>query len=241
MTISQRVFYLLDKQGKKQNQLSKFTGISTSTISAWNKRGTDPAAENISAIADFFKVSTDFLLTGKEKCSPTLELSTDEQELLDNFNKLSDKSKGRLLEKAENLLELENPLTIEPKFTYIELYEMPVSAGTGIDLSGYDKKEIKVKPSAEVDQSDFCLKISGDSMEPDFHDGDIVLVKGKPKIEIGQIGIFVVNRSGYIKELGKNRLISLNDDYDDIKLTENDSVWCMGEVIGTLEEDDFLE
>ena len=78
-------------------------------------------------------------------------------------------------------------------------------------------------------------------MEPDFHDGDIVLVKGKPKIEIGQIGIFVVNGFGYIKELGKNRLISLNDDYDDIKLTENDSVWCMGEVIGTLEEDDFLE
>lgn len=97
MTISQRVFYLLDKQGKKQNQLSKFTGISTSTISAWNKRGTDPAAENISAIAGFFKVSTDYILTGKEKNSPTQELSTDEQRLLHMYSLLSDMEKGEIL------------------------------------------------------------------------------------------------------------------------------------------------
>ena len=69
MTISQRVFFLLEEQGKKQNELSKFTGISTSTISAWNKRGTNPAADTISTIADFFGVSTDYLLTGKETTS----------------------------------------------------------------------------------------------------------------------------------------------------------------------------
>lgn len=66
MTISQRVFYLLEEQNKKQNELSEFTGIPTSTISAWNKRGTNPAADTISTIADFFDVSVDYLLTGKE-------------------------------------------------------------------------------------------------------------------------------------------------------------------------------
>lgn len=68
MTISQRIFYLLKEQNKKQNQLSEFTGISTSTISAWNKRGTNPAAENIPIIAKFFNVSTHYLLTGEEFC-----------------------------------------------------------------------------------------------------------------------------------------------------------------------------
>ena len=103
MTISQRVFYLLDKQGKKQNQLSKFTGISTSTISAWNKRGTDPAAENISAIADFFEVSTDFLLTGKEKNSSTANLSVNEQEMLEIFQKFNDREQIKLIGKLEEL------------------------------------------------------------------------------------------------------------------------------------------
>ena len=118
MTISQRVFYLLTKQGKKQNELSEFTGISKSTISAWNTRGTNPAADTISTIADFFDVSTDYLLTGKEKSSSLYVLSTDEQELLENFKKLSDKSKGRLLEKAEDLIEideLEKQISIENK------------------------------------------------------------------------------------------------------------------------------
>ncbi|MDE5584618.1 MAG: helix-turn-helix domain-containing protein [Ruminococcus sp.] len=67
MTISQRIFFLMEKQGKKQKELSNFTGISTSTISAWNKRGTNPAADTISIIADFLEVSTDFLLTGMER------------------------------------------------------------------------------------------------------------------------------------------------------------------------------
>ena len=230
---------LCNESGLSPTETLKKMHLSTSKLTAW-KNGSIPNGTILLLISEFFDVSVDYLLTGKEKSSSVLKLNTDEQELLDNFKKLSNNSKLRLLERAETLAELESSLVIEPEFTYIDLYEMPVSAGTGVDLSGYDKEEIKVKPGAEVEQADFCLKISGDSMEPDFHDGDIVLVKGKPKIEIGQIGIFVVNGSGYIKELGKNRLISLNDDYNDIRLTENDSVWCMGEVIGTLEEDDFL-
>jgi len=101
MTISQRVFFLLEKQGKKQNELSKFTGISTSTISAWNKRGTNPAADTISTIADFFGVSTDFLLTGEENQSKAL--NDDEQELLENYKKLSPEDKEEVSTKAKEL------------------------------------------------------------------------------------------------------------------------------------------
>lgn len=67
MTISQRVFHLLAKQGKKQNELSDFTGISTSTISAWNTRGTNPAADTISAIADFLMFQQTIYLPEQKK------------------------------------------------------------------------------------------------------------------------------------------------------------------------------
>lgn len=231
---------LCNESSTKPTPLLKQLGLSAGNLQKWQK-GASVNSDILYKISEHFSVSIDYLVTGKEKSSPTVELSDDEQELIANFKKLSDKSKGKVMGITQTLVEYETPFTIEPEFTYIDLYEMPVSAGTGIDLSGYDKEKIKVKPSIEVEQADFCLKISGNSMEPDFHDGDIVLIKGKPKIEIGQIGIFVVNGSGYIKELGKNRLISLNDNYDDIKFTENDSVWCMGEVIKILEEDDVLD
>ena len=104
MTISQRVFHLLAKQGKKQNELSDFTGISTSTISAWNTRGTNPAADTISAIADFFDVSTDYLLTGTEKSSPTENLSENELEMLEVFQKFNEREQLKLIGKLEELL-----------------------------------------------------------------------------------------------------------------------------------------
>lgn len=66
MTISQRVFAELKKQKKKQKDLAEYIGISTSAVSDWKKKGTNPSAENISAIADFLEISIDYLLTGEE-------------------------------------------------------------------------------------------------------------------------------------------------------------------------------
>lgn len=54
-------------------------------------------------------------------------------------------------------------------------------------------------------------------------------------IDIGEVGIFVVNGDVYIKELGDGCLISHNEKYKPIKLTENDSVYCCGRVVGIVE------
>lgn len=68
MNISQRIIWELDRQGKKQKDLSAFTGISTSAISAWNKNNSQPASEKLSLIADFLEVSLEYLITGQEEC-----------------------------------------------------------------------------------------------------------------------------------------------------------------------------
>ncbi len=47
-------------------------------------------------------------------------------------------------------------------------------------------------------------------MEPVYYDGDIVLIKSQPAVENGEIGIFIIENSGYIKKYGGDRLISLN-------------------------------
>lgn len=68
-------------------------------------------------------------------------------------------------------------------------------------------------------------------MTPRFRNVDIVLVKSTPRVDVGEIGIFILNGQAYIKELGENMLISLNKKYPPIEFTDNDSIYCQGRVI----------
>ena len=90
-------------------------------------------------------------------------------------------------------------------------------------------EEIQVPDTEEAQKADFALRIAGDSMEPIYHDGDIVLVEKADTLQVGEIGIFFVNGNGYIKKFGGDRLISLNDAYADIALTNQ--ARCFGKVI----------
>ena len=51
-------------------------------------------------------------------------------------------------------------------------------------------------------------------------------------INVGEVGIFVVNGDVYIKELGNKCLISHNEKYNPIRIGESDSGYCCGRVIG---------
>ena len=101
MTISQRIFFELKNKGKKQKELAEYTGISTSAISAWNKNNTNPAAENLSTIADFLGVSLEYLITGKEK-PDTNNLTENEKELLQHFQKLPDREQIKFIGRIED-------------------------------------------------------------------------------------------------------------------------------------------
>ena len=69
-------------------------------------------------------------------------------------------------------------------------------------------------------------------MEPLYTNGDILLIEPTCEINVKEIGIFNVNGLAYVKQLGEDKLISLNKGYKDIPLTE-DSL-CMGRVVDKL-------
>ena len=79
------------------------------------------------------------------------------------------------------------------------------------------------------------ISVGGDSMEPTYHDGDKVLVEKCDSVDVGAIGIFVVNGDVFIKERGNGCLISHNEKYKPIRISEHDSVFCCGKVVGTVE------
>ena len=114
------------------------------------------------------------------------------------------------------------------------LYELPVSAGTGMFLDGVGTNEIMIPDNAKTGDADYALRISGNSMEPKYHNGDILLVEETDTVEVGEAGIFILDGAGYFKIFGGDRLISLNKNYGDIMLKDFQSVWCGGRVIGKL-------
>jgi len=70
MTISERIFSLLEQQNKKQGDLAKQIGVRPATISDWKAKRTSPASDLLEAIAAFFGVSIDYLVTGREPQQP---------------------------------------------------------------------------------------------------------------------------------------------------------------------------
>lgn len=118
----------------------------------------------------------------------------------------------------------------------ILLYELPVSAGRGIFLDDDAATEITIPDTAKSSDADFALKISGDSMEPKYHNGDHLLVRATDSIEVGEIGVFVLDGEGFVKVYGGDRLISLNPAYSPILLKEFTQVRCVGVVTGKLKK-----
>lgn len=238
---------ICDEKGLKITPIVSECGGAKGSISNW-KKGASPNSDIVAKLAVRLNVSTDFLIFGKKENSSTDTLSDDEQELLTYYNELQDIDKGRVLGTAKLLAELQAPIVRgveeepeEQETIFIEFATLKASAGTGEQLIDDPERDvIEVVKNEITMQAKFAIQIHGDSMEPEYSDREIVLVKTQPQINVGQIGIFTVNDMGYIKKLGTDRLISINPEYDDIYFEEGQEIRCKGLVIGTLEEDDFV-
>ena len=82
--------------------------------------------------------------------------------------------------------------------------------------------------------------VSGDSMEPEFHNGDKVLVKrfpDCPPLEPGDVGAFITGNETYIKEYRNDGLYSLNPKYNMLKFDEEQAVYLIGRVLTVLNPD----
>lgn len=225
------IILILERKKKKQSELCAYLGINTSTMTNWKNRNTEPPAKYIIPICEFLEVSPYFLLTGKEKKSSLL---SDEQELLNYYKALPAWEQQRLIGRAAALAEVYEERPPEPKVPVISLYcsDNRVSAGLGDELYDYEQWDtIDVIETSQSRKADFMLIVDGDSMSPKFSDGDYVLIRQQPAVDIGQIGIFNVDGKGYIKKYEGDHLVSLNPKYEDISLKDKD-FRCFGLVLG---------
>lgn len=228
--------HICDKKGLKVTPTVLNCGGTKGILSGW-KNGTLPNSDIVMKLSVLLNVPTDYLLFGKEKSSP---LSSDEQELLTYYKRLPEKERIRLISRAETLAEMYSNADAqveEPAVRTIKLScsENRVSAGFGDELSDYEHWDtIEVVETPISRKADFILVVDGDSMMPKFSDGDHVLIRQQPAVDIGQIGIFYIDGRGYIKKFEGDHLVSLNPQYEDILLKDTDFK-CFGLVLGVAE------
>lgn len=114
-----------------------------------------------------------------------------------------------------------------------KVFYTTVSAGTGSFLDGEDY-EMYTSPDIPEEAS-FGVYVSGDSMEPRYHNEELIWIEQTEQLEDGEIGIFYLDGNAYVKKYQNNEngtyLVSLNKKYNPIPVTENNSFKIFGRVL----------
>ncbi|HFI0036734.1 TPA: helix-turn-helix domain-containing protein [Streptococcus suis] len=108
-----------------------------------------------------------------------------------------------------------------------------VSAGTGYwQDTDFDNIVSFAKDNIPDEQQyDTIAQVVGNSMAPSIQDGDYLFIRLTPDIPLNSIGIFSVNGENFVKKYKGSYLQSLNPDYEDIDLSQEDDIRPIGRVI----------
>lgn len=197
--------------------------ITNQAVSKWENGSTLPNARQFLALCDVLDIEdirgcfsghSEDLLSGLDRDGRL--------KALDYIQLLRDS--GRYTPVEEKIIPLRR----------LPLYSLAVSAGTGQFLDGEDYEMVEV--GREVpDGANFGVRVAGDSMEPEFSDGQTIWVRQQRSLMTGEIGVFLYDGNAYLKQLvavdGSMALHSLNPSYSDIVISPELPLRVLGKVL----------
>lgn len=230
---SERLKNALSERGMKQTELSERTGISKSSISEWLNGRYEAKADKIVLIAKALNVNESYLIGLDVPMENEVEQSSTKT-ILDNiFNKLEKPRQEIVINTAQEQLDEQNKENLVQLFSYN--VKEKLSAGTGygyFDDGNYDT----VYYNEEYDY-DFASWIFGDSMLPDYPNGDVALIKACPFEYDGCVYAVDWDGQSYIKKVYKEekglRLVSTNEKYSDKFAPYSEEPRIIGKVVGS--------
>lgn len=209
--IAENITHFRKQRGITQKELAKEVGITASTMTDYMKLRSAPSFGVIQKLADYFGVKkSDIDTTFKEESTNPLPDAPDSltQQITDKVVQLTTPNKKIVLRTSEELLESQkadgeiyrqpNEVSEVIQLYGYDYYDHAASAGTGQYLN--DVRVERIELPVDVD-ADFVIPIKGDSMEPDYHDGDLVFIQTSVDLNDGVIGVFNYNGEAYIKQL----------------------------------------
>ena len=211
----ERLKELRKEKGFTQKELAELIGFSYQNLQKYEKGIAKPLNKNLIKISDIFDVSVSYLLgeTDVRKASSIYEIY--EQLTEPRKKRVYDFTSSQLTEQKEE----NNIISLQHLVPYEVEEEQALSAGNG---EGYTSSQSKETVYWDQDIAyDKAVWIKGDSMEPDFHYGEVALIKYQNYLDYpGQIcAVDDVERGqAYIKSVRIEDkylvLHSLNDSID---------------------------
>lgn len=101
MTLGERVLAIMREKGLTQKELADGIGAPPQTISGWSKKNRSPTADYVIPICRFFKITPNELYGYDEIQFDRIELTDDEEELLDIFRRLDRRGRRAVLHAAD--------------------------------------------------------------------------------------------------------------------------------------------
>lgn len=223
--------FYMEQKGVDRNTLCADLDLKYTTVRDWLKGITYPRIGKIELLANYFNINKSDLIENKiSTAQPSDSLL---EEITNTARKLNTDNKKIVLRMSEGLLdEQEKRRKVkvnEVSEKVIDLYQVEIvsetAAACGFNYGfGYDDTD---RETIEVDEQpprhDIATKVSGDSMQPDYQDGDILYLMDKGLTTYnGDLAVIAYGDRSYFKKIytenGRLRLVSLNDKYEDIIL-----------------------
>ena len=211
-----------------QDALAKKIGRTKSTISRWESGERNPKMFEMVELENALGISAETLMYGTSEIKTTT---------LSEINRVSSKLSEHRQEKVLDFAQAE--LTDQNKENTIKLFPYNVqeklSAGTGYDYDGNGSYDVAYSDK-EIDY-DFASWVFGDSMLPDYPNGDVALIKVCPFDYDGDVYAVDWDGQSYIKKVYKEedglRLVSTNEKYADKFAAFTEEPRIIGKVVGS--------
>lgn len=210
--------------GWTQQELGTKIGMSKNAIGNYEKGFRSPKKNTMFDLAKAFSISIDDLFPPVQKDS-----ASDIQSIYDELEPNRQRKVITYAEKLWDEQKNEEEAKINEVSEAISLYQVEVvsetAAACGFNYGfGYDDKDIEtIGVDEQPPHHDIATKVSGDSMQPDYQDGDILYLVDKGLTTYsGNLAVIAYGDRSYFKRIytenGRLRLVSLNDKYEDIIL-----------------------
>lgn len=243
-----------------QKELAEKVGMGDTTIANYEKGFRTPKKNTLFKLANAFDISIDdlFPLIDKIVEKPTTAVLQLDKDLKDprhgqwvqyGNELLEEQKREKTVENSKNTVEIheEQSEYKSDKIISMEEYRkrVPVnvdfatSAGTGVCQEDNLDMEVMFYEDELAEDYDNVGIVMGSSMEPVLKNGDYIFVKITTDIPNGAISIWQVNGENYVKKFrsnGRPYLESLNPEYDDVELDEDDNIRPLGVVVDVYRE-----
>ena len=233
MTFPLRLRAARQRAGLTQQQAAAALGVSASAYCGYETGKRQPDLDRLARLCLLFSVPADELL-GLPAAPP---VSPAEEEHLARLRSLD--AHGRRMVRlvlAEECARMA-PAAGQGRLLPFRVSEQPAAAGMGAYLGPEAFRCVLVAEGRLPRGASFGVPVRGDSMEPAYHDRDVLVVSDALP-EPGDVGVFIMDGAGYVKVCGRGELLSLNPAYAPIPMTEG--IRPCGKVIGVLREDELL-